>query len=94
MFKPGDKISHPTWGWGDTSYTVVSCEEMVRMGGEKYLRCVMYKVGQAEYSKFDWDCGEHFARDLFLIPVSSAVERKIAMMWSRQPYVKQAMSKV
>jgi hypothetical protein len=91
MFKPGDKISHPMWD--DVSYTVVSCKEAVRFG-KKYVHFVMYKVGQTEASKFDWDCGEHFARDLFLTPVSNTVERKIAMMWSRQPYVKQAMSKV
>jgi hypothetical protein len=91
MFKPGDNISHPMWE--DVSYTVVSCEKVLRLG-KKYVRFVMYKVGEPEYNKFNWDCGEHFARDLFLAPVSNTVERKIAMMWSRQPYVKQAMSKV
>jgi hypothetical protein len=88
MFNVGDIISKPR-SWGSAKYCIVSVEYE-----EEYCcyRTTVYNLANPAHP-FQYTINQEEAQNIVIEredgPVSK-VERKIAMMWQRQPYVKKA----
>ena len=88
MFNVGDIISNPR-GWGGAKYFIVSV-----VYEEEYssYRTTLYNLTNRAHH-FSYTINQLEAQNIVIEredgPVSK-VERKIAMMWQRQPYVKKA----
>ena len=88
MFNVGDIISNPR-DWGDSKYCILSVAYE-----EEYCsyRTTLYNLNNPTHI-FNYTFNQREAQNIVIEredgPVSK-VERKIALMWQRQPYVKKA----